>query len=69
MKNYLFYYYPKISLIYQYGDEFKYIGLDYFRYFKFKLSLWSPDKTWIPGISIELIILGLGFEACSHMKR
>ena len=68
-KNYWFYYYPSFSFIFQYGDGFDFGGLDFYRIFNFKLSIFSPQKTSIPALVIGVIIFGVGFEFCTHSKR
>jgi len=68
-KNYLFYYYVYFVFINQNKEEFEFIGLDYYRYFEFKYSIYSADKTRLPAVIIKFILFGFGFEACTHGKK
>jgi hypothetical protein len=68
-KMYLFYYYPMFCFIWQYGDVFKYSGMDFYRYFKIKFNIFSPRKTRLPGVCLEVIILGVGFYCLTHQRK
>lgn len=69
MKNYWFYYYPNFYFINQHGEFFDYIGLDYFRYFKARVSIYRAAKTRVPAFIITFILFGYGFDFCTHDKR
>lgn len=68
-KNYLFYYYANFTFINHNTKDFDFIGLDYYRYFHFKFSVFSASKTRLPAVKIEFILFGYGFEFCTHGKR
>ena len=68
-KNYWFYYYLSFAFINQNEKEFDFIGLDYFRWFEFKLSIYKANKTRLPAIVFKVIVAGVGFELCTHGKR
>lgn len=67
--SYNFYYAPKFIWIYQHGKDFNFLGLDYFRYFKLKFTIYKPDQTWIPAIVFEFIIFGFGVFFITHRKK
>ena len=68
-KNYMLYYSVSFTFINQNKKEFDFIGLDYFKYFEIKYSIYSAQKTRSPAVVFKLIILGLGIEFCTHDKN
>ena len=68
-KNYMLYYSVSFTFINQHNKEFDFIGLDYFRYFEIKYSIYSAQKTRLPGVVFKVILFGLGFEFCTHDKN
>ena len=68
-KNYMLYYSVSFTFINQNKKEFDFIGLDYYRYFYFKYSIYKASKTRLPAIIFKLIIFGLGIEFCTHNKN
>jgi len=50
-------------------DENKYRIMDYYRYFKFRISIYEPNKSKIPAFIFSIIIFGYGFEFCTHGKN
>jgi len=69
LKNYLFYYYLSFYFINQNNDDFEFLGIDHYRYFELKLSIFSPQKTRLPALVIKFILFGFGFEFCTHGKK
>jgi hypothetical protein len=71
MINYFFYYYWNFCFIWQYGKNYKEFGwlLDYYSYFCLKFHIFKAERSRVPALFIRLIILGVGFEFCTHAKR
>ncbi len=63
------YYEPSLTFYNQNNEEFEYIGLDYYRYFHFEFSVYSPDKSKIPALAIEIIVFGLCVNFLTHRKK
>ena len=66
--NYLMYYRPSLTFYNQNNKAFKFLGVDYYRFLHFKLSIYKPDKSRIPAIAIEIILFGLCVNFLSHRK-
>ena len=64
--DYLFYYTPIFYWIYQYGNTFKFSGMDYYRYFNFKLTIYRPSKTKLPAILLKIVVFGVGLCFLTH---
>ena len=68
-KMYTFYYKPAFTWIWQYGDEFKFSYMDFYRYFKLKATIFSPSKTKLPGLCLEFVLFGAGFYFITHYRK
>ena len=59
------YYSMASCFINQHEKDYDLFG-DYFRYFRFKFSVYKASKSKIPALYIELIVVGVGFEFNTH---
>lgn len=62
-------YEPTFWFVWQYGDNWKFSGLEYYQWLCVKLNIFQKPGTWVPGFAIRFVLLGVGVDFCSHQNR